>query len=108
MTWEPESRPGLVTQEGRAEVTETPSGAGGWRNLVSGSIWPRCQTNRGLGEVEGEEKLPTTTVQERGSDLKLGGDENGSGPNSVGPKCIQFEGIMNTKLGTGFGRELCQ
>lgn len=60
------------------------------------------------GRWKGRRNCLKQLFQERGSDLKLGGDENGGGPNSVGPKFIQFEGIMNTRLGTGFGRGLCR
>lgn len=61
MTWEPESRPGLVTQEGRAEVTETPTetpvfGQVEAETLSLGPSGPGAKTNRGLGEVEGEEE----------------------------------------------------
>lgn len=68
------------------------------------SIWPRCQTpNWAQGEVEGEEKLLKTTVPGESRTPSWVGMKRG-GPNSVGPKFIQFEGIMNTRLGTGFGR----
>lgn len=60
---------------------------------LSSQVWPRCQAGQMLGggvREEGEEGSGTSSWVW----MKLGGDSN-----SVGSEAMQFERIVNTKLG---------